>query len=278
MAEKGRQMPVEKTEKAGVNTPKLDVRGITYSIDHKLIIEGINLQVKKGSFVGIVGPNGCGKSTLLKNIYKVYSPDSGVAFLDGKDLWDMPDRQRAHNMSVMQQENHVEFDMTVFDMVMLGRFAYQRMFHTDKAEDRKIVMQYIREVGLEGYENRHFLSLSGGEKQRTLLARALAQKAPLIILDEPTNHLDIGYQYQIMNILKRQKLTVLACIHDLNIAAVYCDEIVLIQKGRVFGVGRPEEMLTDENIHRLFGIHARIIPGEGTGKLHIMFLPEMHQG
>ena len=277
MAERGKRIPVEKAEKDRENAPKLEVRGISYSIDHKLIIEGLNLQVKKGSFVGIVGPNGCGKSTLLKNIYKVYSPDSGVAFLDGKTLWEMPDRERAHNMSVMQQENHVEFDMTVFDMVMLGRFAYQRMFHTDKAEDRKIVMEYIREVGLEGYENRYFLSLSGGEKQRTLLARALAQKAPLIILDEPTNHLDIGYQYQIMNILKRQKLTVLSCIHDLNIAAAYCDEIVLIRKGHVFGVGRPEEMLTDENIYRLFGIHARIIPNDSTGKLHIIFLPELQK-
>lgn len=254
---------------------KLETKGITYSIDGKLIIDGIDISVKEGEFVGIVGPNGCGKSTLLKNIYKVYTPDSGAAYIDGEEIFKMSNKKTAKKMSVMQQENLVDFDMTVYDMAMLGRFAYQKMFSGDSDEDREIVLEYLKEVGLEGYEKRHFLSLSGGEKQRTLLARALSQKSPLIILDEPTNHLDIGYQYQIMNILKRQKLTTLCCVHDLNVAATYCDRIILMKKREVFKVGTPREMLTSENIKELFHIDTQIVENEKTGSINIIFLPEL---
>lgn len=254
---------------------KLETKKITYSIDGKLIIDGIDISVKEGEFVGIVGPNGCGKSTLLKNIYKVFTPDSGAAFIDGEDLAKLSNKKTAKKMSVMQQENIVDFDMTVYDMVMLGRFAHQKLFSGSSDEDRKVVKEYIKEVGLEGYENRHFLSLSGGEKQRTLLARALSQKTPLILLDEPTNHLDIGYQYQIMNILKRQNLTLLCCVHDLNIAATYCDRIILMKKKKVFDIGTPKEMLTRENIKALFDIDTTIIENEKTGRLNIIFMPEI---
>ena len=254
---------------------KLETKKITYSIDGKLIIEGIDISVKEGEFVGIVGPNGCGKSTLLKNIYKVFTPDSGAAFIDGEDLAKLSNRKTAKRMSVMQQENIVDFDMTVYDMVMLGRFAHQKLFSGSSEEDRAIVNEYIKEVGLEGYENRHFLSLSGGEKQRALVARALSQKAPLILLDEPTNHLDIGYQYQIMNILKRQNLTLLCCIHDLNIAATYCDRLILMKKRKVFDIGTPKAMLTRENIKALFDIDTTIIENEKTGRLNIIFMPEI---
>lgn len=254
---------------------KLETKGITYSIDGKIIIDGIDISVKEGELVGIVGPNGCGKSTLLKNIYKVFTPDSGAAFIDGEDLSKLSNRKTAKKMSVMQQENIVDFDMTVYDMVMLGRFAHQKLFSGSTEEDRTIVNEYINEVGLLGYENRHFLSLSGGEKQRTLLARALSQKASLILLDEPTNHLDIGYQYQIMNILKRQNLTILCCVHDLNIAAAYCDRIILMKNKKIFDVGSPKEMLTKENIKELFDIDTMIIENEKTGRLNIIFMPEL---
>ena len=254
---------------------KLETKKITYSIDGKLIIDGIDISVREGEFVGIVGPNGCGKSTLLKNIYKVFTPDSGAAFIDGEDLAKLSNKKTAKKMSVMQQENIVDFDMTVYDMVMLGRFAHQKLFSGSSDEDRKVVKEYIKEVGLEGYENRHFLSLSGGEKQRTLLARALSQKTPLILLDEPTNHLDIGYQYQIMNILKRQNLTLLCCVHDLNIAATYCDRLILMKKKEVFDIGTPKEMLTRENIKALFDIDTTIIENEKTGRLNIIFMPEI---
>ena len=252
---------------------KLSIEKITYSINSKLIVDGVDLGVEEGSFVGLVGPNGCGKSTLLKNIYKVYTPDSGKVYIDGKDLAELSSRETALEMSVMQQENVVEFDMSVYDMVMLGRFAHQKMFGNDMAHERDIVEKAIDEVGLSGYEQRSFLSLSGGEKQRTLVARALVQQAKLIILDEPTNHLDIGYQYQIMTILKNQGLTVFSSIHDLNIAACYCDKIVLMKKGRIVDIGTPWEVLVPEKIKELFGVDCTIAENEATGRPNIVFTP-----
>ena len=135
---------------------KLEVKDITYSIDSKLIVDGVSLGIEEGMFVGLLGPNGCGKSTLLKSIYKVYKPDSGAAYIDGKNVAEMSARETAHEMSVMQQENNVEFDMAVYDMVMLGRFSHQKMFNNDKKKEKEIVMAAIREVGLQGYEQRSF--------------------------------------------------------------------------------------------------------------------------
>ena len=252
---------------------KLEVKDITYSIDGKTIVDSVSLEIEEGCFMGLVGPNGCGKSTLLKSIYRTYKPDSGVVYIDGKSTDDMTNRELARELSVMQQENNVEFDMTVFDMAMLGRFAHQKMFGNDMLHERELVREALKEVGMEGYEERSFLSLSGGEKQRTLVARALVQKAPMIILDEPTNHLDIGYQYQIMSILKKQNLTVFSSVHDLNIAACYCDKIILMKKGKIVDVGTPEEMFVPEKIKFLFGVDTQITTNTATGKPNIMFLP-----
>ena len=252
---------------------KLNVENITYSINSKLIVDGVSLGVEEGAFVGLVGPNGCGKSTLLKNIYKVYKPDSGAVYIDGKDVSQLSNKETAREMSVMQQENNVEFDMTVFDMVMLGRYSHQKMFSTNMVAEGKIVKDALEEVGLAGYEERSFLSLSGGEKQRTLVARALVQQADLIILDEPTNHLDIGYQYQIMNILKNQNLTVFSSIHDLNIASCYCDKIVLMRAGKIVDFGTPQEMFVPEKIKDLFGVDTEVNINAFTGRPNIVFIP-----
>ena len=252
---------------------KLEVKDITYSIDGKTIVDSVSLEIEEGCFMGLVGPNGCGKSTLLKSIYRTYKPDSGVVYIDGKSTDDMTNRELARELSVMQQENNIEFDMTVFDMAMLGRFAHQKMFGNDMLRERELVRQALKEVGMAGYEERSFLSLSGGEKQRTLVARALVQKAPLIILDEPTNHLDIGYQYQIMSILKKQNLTVFSSVHDLNIAACYCDKVILMKKGKIVDVGTPEEMFVPDKIKFLFGVDTQITTNIATGKPNIMFLP-----
>lgn len=252
---------------------KLNIENVTYSINAKLIVDGVSLGIREGEFVGLVGPNGCGKSTLLKNIYRVYQPDSGKVFIDGKDVSRMSNRDTAREMSVMQQENNVEFDMSVFDMAMLGRFAHQKMFGNDMAREREIVRAALKEVGMDGYEERSFLSLSGGEKQRTLVARALVQQAELIILDEPTNHLDIGYQYQIMSILKKQKLTVFSSIHDLNIASCYCDRIILMKAGKIVDTGTPQEMFVPEKIKLLFGVDTLVTVNSATGRPNIVFIP-----
>ena len=154
----------------------------------------------------------------------------------------------------------------------------ENLWNNDKIQEKKIVEDAIKEVGMEGYEDRSFLSLSGGEKQRTLVARALVQQANLIILDEPTNHLDIGYQYQIMNILKAQDLTVFSSIHDMNIAACYCDKIIMMKSGHIVKVGTPEEVMVPAMIKDLFGVDTKITENPVTGKPNVIFLPEIPEG
>lgn len=252
---------------------KLKVEHLDFSIDKTQILKAIDLNIQKGEFVGLVGPNGCGKSTLLKNIYRIYQPDHGKIYLGGQLVDQVNDKAFAKKMAVMVQENTVEFDLTVIDMVMLGRYAHKRLLQDSSEKDRAISEKYLEEVGLKGYEERSFLSLSGGEKQRVLLARALSQEAELIVLDEPTNHLDIKYQYQIMNILKRQDMTVFTSVHDLNIAALYCDRIVVLKKGKLVKIGTPEEVITPEMIRYLYGIDSEVHMSETTGRPQIQFLP-----
>ena len=185
----------------------------------------------------------------------------------------MGNRENARKMSVMVQENSIEFDMYVMDMVLLGRYAHKKLLGETNADDRRIAREALLKVGMEACEDRSYLSLSGGEKQRVLIARALTQQAKMIVLDEPTNHLDVGYQYQIMNILKAQDITVFSAIHDLNIAAYYCDKVILMDKGQIIRYGRPEEVFTPECIKNLFKISAEVTVGK-NGKFHIYYDPE----
>ena len=144
------------------DTIKLNVAELGYTIDHHAIIDDINLEIKKDEFVGLVGPNGCGKSTLLKNIYRIYQPDKGKIFLDGEDIHKIKDREFAKKMSVMVQENSVEFDLTVLDMVMMGRFAHKKLLQDSTKQDTALARKYLAEVGMEEYEERSFLRRSGG--------------------------------------------------------------------------------------------------------------------
>lgn len=253
---------------------ELRVSGLDYTISNKKILDQILVNVLEGEFVGLIGPNGCGKSTLLKNIYKVYKPDCGEIRLGELDALRVSNMALAKELAVMVQENSVEFDMPVIEMVMLGRYVHRKHFQDTSKEDLAIARKYLAEVGLPDFEERSFRSLSGGEKQRVLVARALAQDTRFIILDEPTNHLDIGYQYLIMSILKRQKVTIFAAMHDLNIAAYYCDKVVMMEKGRIVATGTPEEAFTEERIRALFHIDTHITRNERTGRMQISYEPD----
>lgn len=251
----------------------LSVKNLSYSIGDAKILKEISLEVREGEFVGLIGPNGCGKSTLLKNIYRTYRPGRESVYIDGRDITELTARQLARRAAAVAQENVMEFDVEVLDMVMYGRYAHRKFLERETREDQELCRHLLQEVGLDGYEQRSFLSLSGGEKQRVLLARALAQECQLIILDEPTNHLDIRYQYLLMQILKKQEVTVFSSIHDLNIAAMYCDRIILMKKGEIAACGTPEEVLTEKNIREIFGVRAQITCNEITGRVQIYYLP-----
>lgn len=234
------------------------------------ILHGVDIDVHSGEFVGIIGPNGSGKSTLLKCIYRVLQPSAGVISLDSVPLDSLKTRESAKRIAVVSQHNPVGFDFTVLEMVLMGRSPHKKAMERDNAKDYRIVREAIETVGLAGMEERIFATLSGGERQRVILAQALAQQTPCLVLDEPTNHLDIKYQLQLMDIVKGLGVTVVAAIHDLNIAAEYCDRLYALVDGEIIAEGAPEEVLTPEWIRRIYEVDSQIISDE-RGKIHVLY-------
>ncbi|MGI5935287.1 MAG: ABC transporter ATP-binding protein [Oscillospiraceae bacterium] len=253
---------------------RLKIKNMHFSYGEERAIDDISLEVERGEFVGLIGPNGSGKSTLLKALYRAIQPDGGAATLDGQDLLSMSSKKVARHVSVLGQENCIPFGFTVEEIVAMGRTPYKKLFEGDSPDDRWMVNNALEHLGMEKMAGRNFLHLSGGEKQRVLLARVIAQDTDFIILDEPTNHLDVGYQIQIFDLVKRLDATVLAAMHDLNMAASYCDRIYAIKDGKIYASGTPEEVLTPENIFELYGVHAVVTRQEFTGLLNVSFLPE----
>lgn len=245
---------------------KVRINDLTFSIGSKVICDGITVNFKRDSFTGIIGPNGSGKSTLLKQIYRVIEPNQGKIFIDDCNIRDFDSKKLAKIMAVLPQENQSDFDYTVGDIVLMGRFPYHNIFGSGcpHEEDNLIIKEYLDLVGLKDREHRFFKTLSGGEKQRVLLARALAQKSNLIVLDEVTNHLDIGYQYKILEILRKLDLTIIAAIHDLNLAMKFCDEIILIDGGKVIDTGKPRDVITETVLRDIFRVNARIVEDGDT--------------
>lgn len=257
------------------NSIRLQTDGLNYAYANKATIKNISLQIKEGQFVGLIGPNGSGKSTVLKNIYRALRPDSGQILLDGENLLTMNHRETAKKMAVVGQENDVPFDFTIEEIVAMGRSPYKRFFDTDNAQDKQIIIHALEHVGMEKMLKRNYLHLSGGEKQRVLIARAIAQESELLILDEPTNHLDISYQIQIFDLIKQLKRTVLSAIHDLNMAALYCDFLYVLKDGEIVLAGTPEEILTPENIWNVYGVHSFIERHPSTGCPSVTFIPDI---
>lgn len=251
---------------------KLQVNNLKFSIDNEEILKDISFDIKNGAFVGIIGPNGSGKSTLLKNIYRVYKPSSGKIILDERVLSKLKEKECAQKIAVLAQESNTYFDFTVEQIVKMGRYPYKSIFEDYSKEDLQIVRQTLEKVGLENDMNRTFSTLSGGEKQRALIARALVQNADFLILDEPTNHLDIGYQIQLMDLVKNLKMTTLAAIHDINLAAMYCDYLIVIHKGKIIKVGSPEEVITVALLKEIFGVNAYVGINPINKKIQVSFM------
>ena len=251
---------------------KLKVNNLKFRIDKKEILKNISFEVPKGSFIGIIGPNGSGKSTLLKNIYRLYKPYSGEILLDNKDIFKMKDKDCAKEIAVLAQESNSQFDFTVEQIVKMGRYPYKSMFEDYSKKDLKMVYDMLKKVGLEDYKDRSFSNLSGGEKQRVLIARALVQNTDFLILDEPTNHLDIGYQIQLMDLVKSLNITTLSAIHDMNLASMYCDYLLVMKDGKIITCGTVKEVITKEMLKDVFGVNAYIGINPINNKLQVSFM------
>lgn len=251
---------------------KLQVKNLEFSIDKKEILKDISFEIPKGSFVGIIGPNGSGKSTILKNIYRLYKPDSGQILLDNKNLLNMKDKDCAKEIAVLAQESNSQFDFTVEQIVKMGRYPYKSVFEDYSKKDLDMVTDMLKRVGLEDYVGRSFSKLSGGEKQRTLIARSLVQDTEFLILDEPTNHLDIGYQIQLMDLVKSLNITTLSAIHDMNMASMYCDYLIVMKDGKIKNCGSVKEVITEEMLRDIFGVNAYVGVNPMNNKLQVSFM------
>ena len=250
---------------------KLKVEKLTYDIGGTRILKDITFDVEENTFVGVIGPNGSGKSTMLKSIYGVNKPSGGNIYFEGEDLLKISSKDRAKKIAVLAQESGGQFDFSVQQVVEMGRYPHKNTLENYSKHDLEIVDRVLREMKLDNYRERSFNTLSGGEKQRVLIARLLVQESKFIILDEPTNHLDIGHQIEIMNIIKKMGVTVLSAIHDMNMAAIYCDKLVIMKNGEVVTQGSVEETLTSEMLKNLFNVDAEI--HDLKGRKHVIYNP-----
>ncbi|PWA12195.1 ABC transporter [Pueribacillus theae] len=250
----------------------LAAKNVSLTLNDNPILNNMDILVRNQEFVGLLGPNGSGKSTFLKSIYRTMKPDVGWISLANQDIYKLPPRKVARQMAVVRQESAIEFDFSVREIVMMGRFPHKSAFQSDTKQDEELVNETLARVGMQDFAERSFTTLSGGEKQRVLIARALAQQAKLLVLDEPTNHLDIHSQLQIMAILKKLRCTVLTALHDLNIAAVYCDRLYIVKSGEIVASGTPAEVLQPQLINDVFGVDCEVSIHPRTAKPHIVFL------
>jgi len=252
---------------------------VSVRIDGRSLVSGVSFDAPAGTFIGLVGPNGSGKSTLLRTVYRAVPPSTGAVLVGGDDLVrDLSAREGARRVAALAQEHPVGFDLTVAELVTAGRTPHLGAWSRLAATDRRLIAEILTVVGLRDHATRPLATLSGGEKQRALLARALVQQPRVLVLDEPTNHLDIGTQLQLLTLVGSLGITVLAALHDLNLAAAYCDRLHLLHHGSVVATGTPEQVLTSERIAEVFAVHAHLGRHPVTGRLHLSFaaLPTHH--
>lgn len=248
----------------------ISINHVSAGYGKKRVLKDVSVSFESGKLTGIIGPNGCGKSTLLKCIYRVLPLWWGEISVGEKLISSMSYKESAKRTAVLSQHHGAGFDFTVEEVVLLGRTPYKGITEGNSLEDKEIARRAMAETGVLSMAERHFSMLSGGEQQRAMLARALTQETPCLILDEPTNHLDITYQLQIMNLVSSQHLTVVAAIHDLNIAAMYCDRLVAMKDGEIQAIGTPEEILTPERIWELYHVKAEVFPRK-DGRVAVIF-------
>jgi len=218
----------------------------------KAILDDVSFSIQPGKFVGLIGPNGAGKSSLMRCIYRVTRPTAGQVCINGQDVWAVSGKRAAKNTAVILQEQNDYMGLTVYDVVAQGLTPHKGLFEFDSAEDKARIVELLREMELDQLADQPFSILSGGEKQRAFLARALMQSPQLLIMDEPTNHLDIHFQLEVLRKVKALPFTVFASFHDLNLAAAFCDELIVLDGGRVCAQGTPEKVLTEDLISQVY--------------------------
>ena len=235
----------------------ISARDVSFSYDRSPVLDGVSIHADAGDVVGLIGPSGSGKTTLLRTLYAALEPRTGHVEIDGRRVDRLRPRELARRVAVVAQETPSELPLTVVDMVLLGRAPLRSMLQSYSKADHRAAAAALRRVGARELAGRAVTTLSGGEKQRVLIARALAQEADHLLLDEPTNHLDIRYQHEILTLVRDLGITTVVVLHDLNLAARYCDRLALLGRGRVVAAGGPDEVLVPHVIEPVYGVGVR---------------------
>ncbi len=244
---------------------------ITFAYGDTIVLDGVGVTARSGRVVGLIGPNGSGKTTLLRTLYAALQPRAGVVSLDDVAVASYTPRERARRLAVVAQEGSGDLPLTVTDLVLLGRSPHLSTFQRHSGDDYRIAAAALRRVGARHLADRVYAGLSGGEKQRVLIARALAQQADHLLLDEPTNHLDIRYQHEVLRLIRDLGVCTVIVLHDLNLAARYCDELVLLDEGQVSAAGTPDDVLRPEVLEPVYEIGVQQVATD-TG-LQLLFHP-----
>jgi len=259
-----------------MSIPVLEATDASFAYERggRSVVNAISLRVGRGSIVGLLGPNGSGKSTLLKLLAGTLAPAQGRITMDGAELRSLSRRELARRIAVVPQETHSTFDFSALDIVMMGRYPHLGAFALEGPADLAIARDALAATGTLALETRRFTTLSGGEKQRIVIASALAQASDVLLLDEPTASLDLGFQFEIAALLlglnRERATTMVVSTHDLNLAATLCTEIVLLKAGRVLARGNTEDALTPLNIRSLYGVDADVAFHQRAGHLTVV--------
>ncbi len=240
----------------------LKVENIHFSYGKKEILKGLNFSIQKSGTIGILGPNGSGKTTLLKNISGYLKPTSGNIFIENRNIRNFSIKEKARYISYVPQDVEYGFNFTCYDIVMMGRMPFLKRFQSESQKDKDIVKRSMEMTNTWQFKDTMINQLSGGEKQRVYIARALAQEPKILLMDEPISHLDIKYQIEILSFIRelaQQGILVIAVLHDINLACQFCNEILIMKDGRIMDLGRPNKVITPKSIKSAFSIDVDLI-------------------
>ena len=251
----------------------LRARNVGWSRGGHLVLDGVTIEPRRGETIGLLGPNGSGKSSLLRVLSGIAGPDSGRVLLDDTDIATLPRRQVARRVAMVDQHSDTEVDITVLDVVRLGRIPHRGLFGGDDYADRGAVDRALDHTAMAPMANRLWHTLSGGERQRAQIARALAQEPDELLLDEPTNHLDIQHQLEILSLVAELPLTSYIALHDLNLAAMFCDRVLVLERGRVVADGTPAKVITTDMVEQVYSVRAGVSIDPATGYPTVTYRP-----
>lgn len=250
------------------------IEELSFSYNEKDVLKDISLTIEKNKFYCIIGPNGCGKTTLLKNILGNLEHKFGKILIDNKEIRELRVKELARKISFVPQNTAIDFEFTALDVVMMGRSPYLRLFENEGTKDMEIARKAMICTNTWHLKDININEISGGERQRVIVARALAQQTNIMLMDEPISMLDIHHQIELMDTIKtlviNSEVTVVAVLHDLNMAAQYSDEIILMNQGMIYAKGTPEEVITEENLMNVYSLKASVIKNPVTGKPHVL--------